>query len=373
MHETYMDCPFYEQMQYAMDSRSEMLFTYAISADDRLARQAIEAFRHSQRPDGLMNADAPSRYAGVIPGFSIYYILMVYDHMMYFGDKTLVKDNLPAIDQILAFFDRNLSDDGLVKKIGDGLLPGPFWSFIDWAEKWPGGVPNASHEGTGNLTMESLLYLYGLQKATELAEFAGRSSTAEEYEKRSSVLAKALQSHCIGTVIDKNGSRHQLIQDGSGVSRYSVHCQAFAVLTSLVGKNTGRDMLDFTVGNPSCAQPSVAFMFYVFRAYEGCGMYERTSELWDPWRNMLKNRLTTCAENETDERSDCHAWGALMCYELSASIFGVRPAAPGFSKITIHPLSAVHGKAEGSIVTPKGMVRVMLKDGQLQDCLDRRV
>lgn len=73
----------------------------AISADDRLARQAMEAFRRSQRPDGLINADAPTVKSNVIPAFSIYYLLMAHDHMMYFGDKALVKRHLPAIDGIL--------------------------------------------------------------------------------------------------------------------------------------------------------------------------------------------------------------------------------------------------------------------------------
>ena len=106
-------------------------FTYAISADDRLARQTMEAFRLSQRPDGLLNAQAPSRYTGVIPGFSIYYILMLWDHMRYFGDEALVRLHLPAVDRILSFFDGKLTRDGVVGKIGGGIIPGPFLSFID--------------------------------------------------------------------------------------------------------------------------------------------------------------------------------------------------------------------------------------------------
>ena len=34
-HETYMDCPYYEQMMYVGDTRLEVLTTYAISRDDR--------------------------------------------------------------------------------------------------------------------------------------------------------------------------------------------------------------------------------------------------------------------------------------------------------------------------------------------------
>ena len=72
MHDTYMDCPFYEQLQYVQDTRSEILYTYAVSADDRLARQAIDDFASSQRADGLLNACYPNKNANVIPGFSIY-------------------------------------------------------------------------------------------------------------------------------------------------------------------------------------------------------------------------------------------------------------------------------------------------------------
>lgn len=118
MHETYEDCPFYEQLQYIMDARTQILYTYAVSADDRLARKCMDDLRRSQRYDGLLNCSYPNCNTNVIPGFSIYYILMVYDHMMYFGDRTLVAEHMPAIDQILHYFERHLTEEGYVEKVG---------------------------------------------------------------------------------------------------------------------------------------------------------------------------------------------------------------------------------------------------------------
>ena len=353
MHETYVDCPFYEQLQYAMDSRSEILYTYAVSADDRLARQAMEAFRLSQRPDGLINADAPVVKSNVIPGFSIYYVLMVYDHMMYFGDQQLVKQHLPAIDRVLAFFDSHLLSSGMVGKIGGPIMRHPYWSFIDWARKWDSGVPGAYAKGDGAITMESLLYLYDLQKAADLADFVQRTGLGYEYRNRAEALKAAIRKNCIGTY---HGQK--LVQDGPGVDEYSVHSQVFAILTGVVSPAEGKSMLQTTVGDPELPQASVAFMFYLFRALERCGWYEKTDELWEFWRQMLRDKMTTCVENDTDRRSDCHGWASLMCFELPAVILGVRPGAPGFAKVRLAPQMGKLTSASGSVITPRGTVHV---------------
>src|SRR5690625_1647775 len=181
MHETYIDCPFYEQLQYAMDARSQILFTYMTSADDRLARKCFDDFRRSQHYDGMINCCYPSNTSHIIPGFSIYYIMMLHDHMMYFGDKELIRSYLSTIDGILEYFHRHLTKEGLVDKLGGLLFRDAAWSFIDWTAQWnhTSGVPKATLEGP--ITMESFLYIMGLEHAAHMASFTGRDGVAEEY------------------------------------------------------------------------------------------------------------------------------------------------------------------------------------------------
>lgn len=354
MHETYIDCPFYEQLQYAMDARSQILYTYAVSADDRLARKCFDDFRRSQRYDGMISCCYPNVSSSVIPGFSIYYIMMLYDHMMYFGDKKLIRSYLPIIDRILDYFHSHRTLEGMVDKIGGILFRDKFWSFIDWTEQWnaTSGVPAATL--SGSVTMESLLYIMGLQYAAKISAFAGRKETAGEYLERARKVQEAVRNACTG----KNG----MLQDGPGIEEYSQHCQVFAILTDTVSPEQGKKNLQETMQNKQeYAQCSVAMAFYLFRALEKSGLYEYTNQLWDIWREMIKNHLTTCVEEPVTQRSDCHGWGALALYELPAVILGVRPTKPGFEEYEVKPMAGHFTWAEGEVITPKGMVKVRWK------------
>ncbi|HIT89680.1 MAG TPA: hypothetical protein IAC41_04590 [Candidatus Merdenecus merdavium] len=360
MHETYMDCPFYEQLQYAMDSRAEILFTYQVAADDRMARKCMEDFRISQRYDGMITCSAPSVRANVIPGFSIFYILMVYDHMMYFGDKGLVKTHMPSIDRILLYFEERIGKSGMPENLGGLYMRHSYWSFIDWTEEWnqTSGVPTAITRGP--ITMESLLYVMGLQNAAMLAEYIEKHETAQEYRMRAEKIKDIIREKCIG--------EEGLLQDGPGIDEYSVHCQVFGILTGVLDHQEGRSNLKRTINKEGYAQCSVAMSFYLFRALELTNLYEMANKIWDTWRNMLGQHLTTCVENTTDERSDCHGWGATALYELPAVTLGVRPASPGYEKVQIHPIPGYLDYAKGDVITPKGMVHVEWKkreDGEI--------
>lgn len=360
MHETYEDCPFYEQLQYIMDARTQILYTYAVSADDRLARKCMDDLRRSQRYDGLLNCSYPNCNTNVIPGFSIYYILMVYDHMMYFGDRVLAAEHMPAIDQILHYFERHLTKEGYVEKVGGINMEARFWSFIDWANEWnnTSGMPTAGLRGP--LTMETLLYIYGLQHAAHLADFLGRREEGKTYRERAGRAQEAIRKFCVG----EDG----MLQDGPGVEEYSQHCQVFALLTDTVDLETGRKNLLRTIEEEGYVQCTVAMRFYLFRALEKTGLYAYTDRYWEAWRNMIKMHCTTCVESEAYSRSECHAWGALILYELPSITLGVRPAEPGYKKIRIAPVVGYLKNASGTVKTPVGEIRVSwrIEDGNFK-------
>lgn len=350
MHDTYMDCPFYEQLQYAMDTRAEILYTYAISADDRLARQAIDDFSRAQRPDGLLNCSYPNKNANVIPGFSIYWILMLHDHMMYFGDKVFLARYLPTATRILDFFHRHRNAAGLVDKLGGENGKAAIWSFIDWAERWmpTTGMPDAGLHGP--ITMESLLVLLGLQKAAELAEYLEKPELAAEWRSRAERLKQAIRGCCL----DDSG----MLTDGPGRTEISQHAQVFGILTGTLSRDEGQRNLLRTMEERGITQCSVAMCFYLFRALEETGLYEYTDRYWDIWRRMVDNGCTTCVEAENYARSECHAWGALALYELPSVTLGVRPAAPGYEQIEVRPQPGVLTSASGTVHTPRGDVSV---------------
>jgi hypothetical protein len=76
-NETYMDCPYYEQLQYVGDTRIQSLISLYVSGDDRLMRNALMQFNHSRIPEGITQSRYPSELVQITPMFSLAWILMI--------------------------------------------------------------------------------------------------------------------------------------------------------------------------------------------------------------------------------------------------------------------------------------------------------
>ncbi|PWY75354.1 alpha-L-rhamnosidase [Aspergillus heteromorphus CBS 117.55] len=360
-HETYEDCPFYEQNQFAADARLQMRFGYQLSPDDRLARKTLAEFDASRTPDGLIGAQSPSGFPSrQIPLFSLFWILMLHDHLRYHADAALVRRYLGTVDGIVQHFEARLdAARGLV-----GRFEADTWPFVDWVAAWmvPGHIfascmPPAYH-ATGAATVNSLLYAYALRHAADLCDFVGRRSTADEYRARVATLQAAVNAQC-------RGEASAFYQDGPGVAQYSQHTQVFAILTDTVTGDAARRLLRQTLAAPGLARCSYAMQFYVFRAAEHTGLYaEVFAQLLAPWRAMMAQNLTTWAEDDVNARSDCHGWSASPVNEIVTQLFGVTPLEPGFARVRIAPRRELLEAAEGTLHTPRGDLHLRWAQGE---------
>jgi len=355
MHETYEDCPYYEQLQYTMDTRLEMLFTYNVAADDRLARRAIHDYHSSALPSGMLQCRYPSMYPQVIPGFSLYWIFMLHEHYMRYGDLELVKRYRPTMLGLLDWFERRLTTEGLV-----GATPPQYWTHFDWVDEWTRGAPDCQAEGP--LTLHSMMYAYALQHAAELLEASGWSDAAADCRAQRQSINEAIRRQC-WVEARQYFSHHPQIEE------YSQHPQVWAVLCGAIEGLPARELLRRTLADPALPVVSLPMHYELFRALEKVGLESEAFACWEEWRRFLPLQLTTLPEQAHGvPRSDCHAWSALPLAEFGGSLLGVRPAAPGCSRILIRPQPGTLTWARGEVPTRHGIVRVawQIADGQFE-------
>ncbi|KAK7187722.1 hypothetical protein PSPO01_06456 [Paraphaeosphaeria sporulosa] len=351
MHDCYEDCPFYEQLQYAMNTRSSILFTYYVSSDSRPAQQAIIQLRNSFVAHvGLTASRAPSHRLQIIPHFSLYWISMVCDHWLFNGDRSFTMQFLPIIDAILNYFNSRL--DPWLNLMTSEDRPG-IWNYHDWTEEWrPYGIP-PSVVKTGISTYTNALYAYTLKNAASLLHDLERSALAVEYCGRADLVTEAILRHCF----DSNYFTDSLAEATQCGRYYSQHSQAWAVLCGAAkGEAAAKVLHDSLDDKASTFIPtSVSMSFYMLRALAMAGKDTYNANFrrfWAPWRAQLALGLTTWEEDSVSQRSDCHAWGSAPIYEFLAEVAGVRPAEPGWVAICFKPSITLYRDFEATVPIP---------------------
>lgn len=345
-HETYMDCPYYEQLQYAGDTRIQALVSLYMTGDGRLARNAIEALDDSRTSEGLTQSRAPTRLQQYIPPFSLWWIGMVHDYWRYQDDPGFVRQMLPGVRAVLSFFGARQREDGSL-----GALP--WWNFVDWVKPWKSGVPPSAPEGGSALL--DLQLLLGYQYAADLERALGSAARAQEFGEEATRLRAAIHASYWDT-------GRGLYADTRAHDTFSQHANVLAVLAGVVEGGDARALMGRVIGDGSLVPTSIYFRHYLHAALNRTGLGDQYLDMLGPWRAMLAEGLTTWAEtNDPAVRSDCHAWGASPNFELFRTVLGVDSGAPGFRRVVIRPFLGRLTKASGTIPHPRGEVAVALR------------
>ncbi len=346
-HETYMDTPYWEQLQYVGDTRIQALISYGITGDDRLGRQAMLAYRDSLLTDGLTQSRYPSNLTQVIPPFSLLWVGMLHDFSIYRDDPAFVQSLLPSTRGTLDWFTARQRPDGLLNHI-------EWWPFVDWSPSlYKDGVP--PQEADGGSSAITLQFIEALQNAAELEDRLGEKDRATRYREQSARASAAL--------LRLNWDEHTgLLADTPTKKTFSQQANSLAVLLDVIPHDKQHAVMT-SILNPSASAPTIApasyyFRFYLARAMVHAGLGNDYIAQLDPWRKMLQLGLSTWAETPEPTRSDSHAWSAHPTFDLLTLVAGIAPASPGFKTVRITPHLGDLQHATATMPTPRGLVEV---------------
>jgi hypothetical protein len=331
-HDTYMDTPYWEQMQYIGDTRIQALISYSVAGDDRLARQAITAFNNSRVPDGITLSRYPTSMFQAIPTFSLLWVGMVHDFWMYSNDPAFVREQLVGTRTTLDWFLRHQRPDGLL----DALF---WWPFVDWGSDFGFGIPPQDPDG-GSTSM-ALQFVEALRNAADLENALGDPALAESYRSAADRTVSGVKKLCWN-------QEYALFADTPAQKHFSQHANILAVWLDVVPREQQQRILTRILSAsdagfhsdrkiPPMTAATYYFRFYLARAIEHADLGDRYLELLAPWRTMVSLGLTTWAEQPEPTRSDSHAWSAHPNYDLLRIVAGIRPAKPGFASVAIEP------------------------------------
>ncbi|HEV2479176.1 MAG TPA: alpha-L-rhamnosidase N-terminal domain-containing protein [Puia sp.] len=344
--DTYTDCPYYEQLQYIGDTKVQTVITYYNSADDRLARHALDLMDESRLTDGVTFSRYPSRNIQIISTFSLWYIGMLHDYWMYRGDNQFIGDKLPGARAILTFFSRYQQADGSLKHT-------PYWTFVDWAngKGWDFGAPPIGEDGSSAILDLQLLWAY--QWAADMESKLGIAYYAELYKQKAAQLKQTIQQ--------KYWSAGKgLYADTKEKNSFSQHANALAILTGMLSKPEEAAVGKQLLADSTLTQCTIYFKYYLHQALVAAGLGDGYLDWLGIWRKNIAAGLTTWTEDSNIDftRSDCHAWGSSPNIEFFRTVLGVDSYAPGFSKIKVEPHLGKLTKVGGEMYHPNGKVAV---------------
>jgi len=343
-HETFVDCPYYEQLMYVGDSRLEALTTYVISTDERLPRKSIRMFGLSRLPDGLTQARYPSRDIQVIPPFSLWWIGMVYDYALWRGDRPFIAGLLPGVRVILDAFLAHVQADNLLKAPNG-------WNFSDWVADWPLGVPPDGVNSCSGLLNWHLVYTLGL--AAKLEDWAGDRFLAQRWQFWREAIA-------VATSESFWDERRGLFADDLTHQHFSEHSQCLALLSGALNGAQHASVAQNLLQDASLTRTTIYFNHYLFETFR---LLEQPAAFFSRmglWFDLAAQGFKTTPEQPEPTRSDCHGWGAHPLYHYFASLLGIRPASFGFDRVEIAPMPGHLVTLAGQMVHPRGLIEVDL-------------
>lgn len=313
--------PYYEQLQYVGDARIEALSALALSHDKKLMRKAIESFNNSRKPMGLTQSRYPSYITQIIPPYSLIWIMMLHDFMVYDGDKAFLLEQLDGMNAVLNWFEQRVAPNGMLHNLD-------WWNFTDWAVGYPNGIPHGADDGYSSTV--TLQYALALKYAAEVEGYLQNEVRSNELAQASKQISRAVYNNCYSRA-------RGIYAETPEQNIYSQHTNILAILADTENLFDKQQVMQHILNDNDLIQTTIYYKFYLFEAMNRAAMGDYYLNSLDNWRNMVADGLTTFAETDINPRSECHAWSASPLIHLHKIVAGIDVVNPQRGELKIEP------------------------------------
>lgn len=379
--DAYTDCPTREQRAWVGDAVVHQMVTLTTSDDWRMARWYVE-LAASPRPDGIlpMSVAGEVEFSGqhTIPDWSLSWVHGVYLLHLYDPESVdLVRQVLPIARRVLDWYTPYLTNEGALADV-------PEWNLVDWS----------SILLSGESSILTAFWARGLREYAQLSRDLGNiaeASWADELWNRVASGFHRFLDEERGCVVDH-------IVAGVPQAAASQLAGAFAILAGLLSSDQVARAIDW-ISDPDRlvirswiggaggysiekitdqmkgiqridwdeetqvvrAQPFASF--WVHEAYEVAGRPELAISAIRDWARFLTDGYDTFGEC-WGWGTPAHGWSSTPTRDVVTCLVGVKPIAPGFSRVKVAPLYDLADRFEAKVPTPAGMLHIQVGGGE---------
>jgi len=328
-----------ERIPYEADAYLNQLSHYATDRDTQMARDTFDRL--------MAHPTWPTEWA-------FHMIFMAHADWMHTGDAAWLAPRYVALKPKL-LLDRARADGLLVSSDAQRTRE----DIVDW--------PAGERDGyvfTPVNTVVNAFHLRALTLMAALADALGRQAEAADYRSRERAARAAFER----VLFDPERG---LYRDGAGTDHVSVHANLFPLAFGLVPDGRAAAVAAWLAGRGmACsvyaAQYLLEGLFEHGSGTDALGLITAPTDR--SWRHMADSGTTITWEawdQKYKPNQDWnHAWGAAPANLLPRFVLGARPLAPGWRRIGIRPIPGTLARAEGTVPTPRGPIRIAWAAGE---------
>lgn len=370
-HEHYEDCPWREQALYGCDSRLQALFGYYSLGEYEFPSVCFDLLGAGIRDDDLLELTAPARIPVDIPGFSLHWVMELWELFLYSGMPELVSSQSDRICRIL---DRALSRMTSQGVVANSQNPDHF-HFYEWTEGGLEGDLFGALEGRPQEFTLDAAYNLTLIGALRAACSIGRYINNEKLIKYGES-AEKIRKSIHGIFWNEQRGCYASFCRKANLSNYAQLTQALAIIEGVIpDKEKINQLCTKLKEDKSLIRAELSSLLFVYEALlknDKENLSYVLSDLKDKFGKMLYVGATSLWETvdggEAFSRAGslCHGWSSVFNYIAGAYILGVKPLEPGFKRFSFKPAVGYLPNFRGCVPTQHGLIEINVQ----QDSID---